>query len=227
LFNFGEILKSWSDKLTGSSQAIFVTIINFFGGFLSFLVIFFLALFFNIQEKGVKKFIYYLTPENQRDYVLELFDKIQLKMSGWLWGRILIAFIVGGLVSLGLYLLGIKYSLTLGVLAGVLNFLPYLGSIIAAIPAVLLALIESPILALAVVALYFFINSIVETFFLSPLLLKRIVGLNPAVLILVVLIGAKLAGILGVVLAVPLTAIISILVEEYISRSKLAKKEIF
>jgi len=220
LINLGELLKNLSDHLARSSQALFGTIINIFGGFISFLTIFFVALFLNIQEKGVKKFIYYLTPDEHRVYVLTLFDRIQQKISSWLWSRILIAFIVGGLVFLGLYLLGIKYALTLGVLAGLLNFIPYLGSIIAAIPAILLALIESPFLALAVVALYLFINSVIETFFLSPLLMGKITGLNPVLLILVVLIGAKLAGILGIILAVPTAVIISVLIEEYIRNKK-------
>ena len=218
--NLEEMLKNLSDRLTNSSQALFGTIIDIFGGFVSFLIIFFMALFLNIQEKGVKKFIYYLTPDEHRVYVLTLFDRIQQKMSGWLWARILISFIVAGLVFLGLYLLGIKYALTLGVLAGLLNFIPYLGSVIAAIPAILLALIESPLLALAVVALYFFINSVVETFFLSPLLMGKITGLNPVLLILVVLVGAKLAGILGLILAVPTAVIISVLIEEYIRNKK-------
>lgn len=220
MINLGEILKNLSERLASSGQALFGTIIDIFGGFISFLIIFFMALFLNIQEKGVKKFIYYLTPDEHRVYVLTLFDRIQQKMSGWLWARILISFVVAGLTFLGLYLLGIKYALTLGVLAGLLNFIPYLGSVIAAIPAILLALIESPLLALAVVALYFFINSVVETFFLSPLLMGKITGLNPVLLILVVLVGAKLAGILGLILAVPTAVIISVLIEEYIRNKK-------
>lgn len=216
LLNVQAILKNLADRLSDSSQAIFGTVINIFGGLVSFFIILFVALFFNIQEKGVKKFIYYLTPDEHRTYILFLFDRIQQKMNGWLWSRVLIALIIAVLVFAGLYFLGVKYALTLGVLAGFLNFIPYFGSVAAAVPAVLLALMESPLLALFVIAFYVFINSVLEAFFLTPLLMKKMIGLNPALLILVVLIGAKLAGILGMILAVPATLIISILVEEYI-----------
>ncbi|MBI4709198.1 MAG: AI-2E family transporter [Candidatus Portnoybacteria bacterium] len=223
--DFSGLLKDLPGQLAGGVQPVLTVISNIFGGFVSFIVIFFLALFFNIQENGVKKFIYYLTPNKNREYILELFGKIQQKMSAWLWGKILIAFSLAILTSAGLYFMGIKYALTLGVLAGLLNFIPYIGVIIAAIPAIFLGLVESPLMALIVAAFYTFLNAVVESFFLTPLLMRKVTGLNAGLLILVVLIGAKLAGVLGIILAIPTAVIVSVLIDEYIRGKQVVGKE--
>lgn len=227
LFNLKDLFNQLADRLTASAETVFGTLVAFFGGVISFLTVLVVAIFLNVQEKGVRKFVFYLTPEKHQDYVLHLFDRIQQKVGGWLWGKIILAIIIGVLVSGGLSLLGIRYALLLGFLAALLNFIPVIGAIVSAVPAVLLGLTQSPILGLAVVLLYLFINIILENFFLVPLLMKKAVDLNPALIILVALIGAKIAGIAGVILAIPAAAIIAVLIGEYIQkRSKKGRIDI-
>lgn len=227
LIDFKSIFDQLSNSLAESAGAIVGTLITFFGGLVSFFTIVAAAIFFNVQENGVKKFVFYLTPIEHQAYILNLFDKIQRKVGNWLWGKLGVAISVGILTSLGLYLLGIKYALLLGFLTMVLNFIPLLGAIVAAIPAVLLALTQSSTLALLVVFLFVFINGFLEQFFLVPLFMKKAVDLNPALILLVVLVGGKLAGILGVILAIPVAAIAAVLIEDYIQRkTKLSGTEI-
>ncbi|MBI4812749.1 AI-2E family transporter [Candidatus Falkowbacteria bacterium] len=227
LIDFKSIFDQLSNSLTESAGAVMGTLITFFGGLISFFTIIVAAIFFNIQENGVKKFIFYLTPIEHQPYVLNLFDKIQRKVGNWLWGKVGVAIGVGVLTSLGLYLLGIKYALLLGSLTMILNFIPFVGAIIAAVPAVLLALTQSLALALLVVFLFMFINGFLEPFILVPLFMKKAVDLNPALILLVVLVGGKLAGILGVVFAIPVAAIAAVLIEDYIQRkTKLSGAEI-
>jgi predicted PurR-regulated permease PerM len=218
LIDFKSIFDQLSNSLTESAGAVMGTLVTFFGGLISFFTIIAAAIFFNVQENGVKKFIFYLTPIEHQPYVLNLFDKIQRKVGNWLWGKLGVAVGVGVLTSLGLYLLGLRYALLLGFLTLLLNFIPLIGAIIAAIPAILLALAQSSTLALLVVFLYVFINGFLEHFFLVPLFMKKAMDLNPALILLVVLVGGKLAGVLGVILAIPVAAIAAVLIEDYIQR---------
>jgi len=210
------VVVQFAESLTASADAFFGTIVAFFGGIISFLTILVVAIFLNIQENGVKKFVFYLAPKKSREYVLSLFEKIQKKVGNWFWGKVALAFITGVLVFIGLYFLHIKYALLLGFLAALLNFIPVIGAVISAVPAVLIALASSPLLALGVILLYVFINAILENFVLMPLLMKKAVDLNPALIILVLILGSELAGVLGVILAIPAAAIVSVLIEEYI-----------
>jgi len=114
-------------------------------------------------------------------------------------------FIIGCLTFIGLYFLGVPYVLVLALIAGLFEIIPYVGPIIAAIPAVILAFLISPFLALLVVALYVVIQQL-ENYVIVPQVMKKAVGLNPIVIIVVMLIGAKLAGVLGLILSVPLAA---------------------
>jgi predicted PurR-regulated permease PerM len=227
IIDLRDLFDQLAEKMTASATTVFGTLVSFFGGFISFLTVLIAAVFLNVQERGVKKFVFYLTPEKHQNYVLRLFDRIQKKVGAWLWGRILIAVILAILVAVGLYFLKIKYALLLGFLAALLGFIPFLGPIAASIPAILIALAQSPLLAVFVLLWYLFVYSIFENFFLIPLLMKKAVDLNPALIILVVLLGSKIAGILGIILAIPAAAIVSVLIDEYIQlKSKRASLEV-
>lgn len=215
--NLKEILKGLADQLaTGAgAQTILASISGIFGNLLTFLIIVVIAMFLNIQEKGVKRSIFYFIPARVDSQAVVLFDRIQKKVGGWLWGRILSCIFVGILIFLGLLILGIDYALTLGILAALLNIIPFVGPVIAAVPAIFFALLKSPFLALAVALLYFIVNSFLESFVLSPIVMQKVIHLNPAVIILAALVGAKLGGLLGLILGIPTAAIISIFLQEY------------
>ncbi len=216
--NIKEIISQLPERLMASAQTITGTLIAIFGGLISFFAIIVVAIFFNAQEKGVKKFIIYLTPHKHQPYVFSIFDKIQHKVGNWLWGRIIMNLIMGIMVSIGLFLLGIKYAVLLGVLAFLLDFIPAIGPTIASIPAILLGLSVSPVQGLLVALLYIFIYSLFENFVLIPIFMKKAVDLNPALILIVVLLGGKIAGILGALLAIPVAAIVAVLLDDYIQR---------
>jgi len=119
-----------------------------------------------------------------------------------------LAVIIGILTYIGLFFLGVKYALVLALVAGILELIPYIGPILAAVPAVILSFFQAPFLSLLVLILYIVIQQL-ENQIIGPQVMKRTVGLNPIVIIIVILIGAKLAGILGIILAVPVTAAIA------------------
>jgi len=116
--------------------------------------------------------------------------------------------IVGLLVFIGLSVLGIKYALVLAVIAALFEIVPFIGPILAASPAVILAFFQSSFLALLVIILYIVVQQL-QNYLIVPQVMKRTVGLNPVVIIIVLLVGGKLAGLLGIVLAVPAAAAIA------------------
>ena len=206
--NLGNLLGQLSGKLSGAASSIFATTVSIFGGLFSALIILVISFYLAVQEKGIKKFLMSITPAEHQLYVSDLVGRIQAKMGGWLRGQLFLAVIIGVLTYIGLFFLGVKYALVLALVAGILELIPYIGPILAAIPAVILAFFQSPFLALLVLILYIVIQQL-ENNVISPQVMKKAVGLNPIVTIIVMLIGAKLAGILGIILAVPITAAIA------------------
>ncbi len=139
--------------------------------------------------------------------VLELIKSIEKRLGAWLRGEIFLMFLIGLLVYIGLSFLRIDFALPLAILAGILEIVPTIGPVISGIPAVLVALATSPFLALTVVALYFIIQQ-VENTIVVPWVMKRSVGLPPLVTILALLVGGRLAGLTGAVLAVPMVLVL-------------------
>jgi len=219
-----DLFSQLADKLTASADAVWGTLASFFGGVLSFFTVLIAAIFLNVQEKGVKKLIFYLSPEKHQEYTLNLFDKIQQKVGSWLWGRIVLSIFLGFLVGIGLAFLKIKFALLLGCLAVLLSFIPMVGPTIAAVPAILIGLGQSAFMGLMVGILYVVIFTIIENFILIPVLMKKAVDLNPALIILVILIGAKVAGVGGAILAIPAAAVIAVLIDEYIQKRSTGNK---
>ncbi len=123
-------------------------------------------------------------------------------------GQLFLGVIVGVLVYIGLSLLGIRFALLLAIIAGILELVPYIGPVLSAIPAVILAFFQAPILALWILILYIVVQQL-ENYLLVPVIMKKVVGLNPVVVIIALLIGGKLLGILGIILAVPAAAVLA------------------
>jgi predicted PurR-regulated permease PerM len=210
-------LRTFAESVGASSQAVMATIARIFGGLLSFAVIFFLSLFLNIQKEGVRGFLM-LLPLSKREESLRLFDKIQIRLGGWFWGKLLSSLLVGAITLIGLLIIGIPYAVILSLLAVLFNFIPYAGPILSSIPAIAIGLSQSLLIGVAVAALYFLVNGILENFIFGPLLMKKVINLNPAMLVLAVVIGAQLGGILGIVIAIPAAAIVHLFLEEFYFR---------
>lgn len=226
-FDVSPYLKSVSDTLAGSSGAFFSAVFKTVGSFTSFLAIFFVALFLTLQKGGLRSFLEPFLTDQYRQPVMHFFNNMQDRVSSWLWGKTLSSLIVGLITYIGLLLIGIPYALTLGVFAVFLNYIPFIGPVIAAIPAVVLGLTGFGLpTAAVVILLYFLINGILETFVLSPLLMKRAVEINPAFLILSAMSGAYIGGVLGIIIAIPVSAIIYLAMTEYlIFRDRALQKE--
>lgn len=146
--------------------------------------------------------------------------QIEEKLGAWLRGQLFLSLIIGLLSYIGLTILNIPYALPLAVIAGVMEVVPVIGPIISAIPPIIIALTISPVLGLAVAAMYFIIQQ-AENHLIVPQVMKRAVGLNPLVVILAIAIGSRLLGIAGALLAVPIVVVLQIIITEIIEERKI------
>jgi predicted PurR-regulated permease PerM len=153
-----------------------------------------------------------LVPQQKRARAREVLQEMGDNLSSWLLGKAVSMLIVGVTTAIGLSLLGVPLALILGVIAGLLDFIPYLGPIMAGIPAVLLALSISPDLALYALLLFAAINML-EGYVLQPMIEAKAIELPPALVIVMQLIFGTLFGFAGVALATPLAAVLSVLVK--------------
>ncbi len=214
---FQDYILSLTDLLKSAAGSFVKTASYFFGGATSAFSILIISFYLSVQKNGVEHFIKAVFPKSYEDYILNLWMRSQKKMGQWLQGQIILCLAVGILTYIGLRLLGIQFAFVLAVIAGLLEIIPIIGPVISAIPAVMLGILQNPILGLWIVLLYIIVQQ-AENHFLVPNIMAKAVGLNPILIIISLLIGTKLFGILGLILAVPMAAIIVEAINDYLKK---------
>lgn len=204
--------------LTASAGGFLATTKTIFGNVIAVFLVFVVSFYLVINRNGLVAFIRSLTPTEHQAYVIGLVERAQRKVARWAGAQIILGVIVGVLVYLGLWALGVRYALTLALLAGFLELIPVIGPIIAAIPAALVGFTqpETPLVTGFLVVLLYLVIQQVENHALVPLIMRKAVGLNPLITIVAVLVGAKVAGFLGILLAVPVATILAVFLADLI-----------
>jgi predicted PurR-regulated permease PerM len=154
-----------------------------------------------------------LFPPHRRERVEEILMLIRERVSGWIIGQMAAMVLVATLTWIGLSALGIEYAFTFAVITGALEIVPFFGPILSAVPPTLVAFADSPTKALVVIVIYVAIHQI-EAHVISPMVMARSVQLHPAMVILAVLAMGDLLGFAGVILAVPIAAVVTVLLDE-------------
>lgn len=196
-----------SEKLEMFSSGIVNTTVNIFGGIVSGILVLVISFYLAVQEEGIKTFFRSIIPAEHQLYVFHLWSRVEFKMGRWFRGQLTLGLIVGTLVFIGLSILQIKYSLILAIIAALLELIPYIGPVIAAVPAVIIGLSQSLVTGLWVILTYWIIQQS-ENHILVPKIMQRAVSLNPIIIIVSMLVGVKLGGIIGIIIAVPIAAIL-------------------
>lgn len=210
-------LDSLSSNLPGAITDIFSTIFSFFGGIISFFLVLVITFYFTVEEEGLKSFIKAVSPSKIQPYLHQLMFRIQRKMGLWLRGQLILSLIIFALVFIGLSILGVQYALLLALIAGIMEIIPFLGPTLAAIPAVFFGFLQSPLTGILVIALYIVIQQL-ENHIVVPKVMSKSVGLNPLVVIVVILVGAKLGGIVGALLSVPVATGLSVFLGDFFEK---------
>lgn len=149
----------------------------------------------------------------------QFLDKLEIQLGAWVRGELALMLIIAVFTYIGLRILGINFALPLALLAGILEIVPNIGPIVAAVPAIIIGFTISPIMGGAVAALYFLIQQL-ENSVIVPKVMERSVGLSPLIVLLAIGIGLEFGGIMGAVLAVPAVLIIRVTYREFLGELK-------
>lgn len=161
-----------------------------------------ISFYLTIEKNGPERFLRIILPEAYESSILKLFNRFKRKMRIWLLAQLGLSLVVGIVVSLGLWLLGVRYALTLGLLAAVFEIVPVIGPILSGAAALLIALSESLTLALYVLILFVIVQQL-ENNVLIPLIMGKTMRVHPVMVLIALLAGGQAAGLIGIVLAVP------------------------
>ena len=215
-YNLEQNVSNFTASLSQAGSSVFSGTITFIGGIFEFVIILSIAFYLSVQEAGSKKFFASLFPKEHQEYATSLIDRVQYKMGRWLQGQLFLMFLVFALDYTGLLLIKAPYALVLALIAGLLEIVPYIGPVISAIIATLISFLHGPVTGLLVFGLFILVQQL-EGYVLTPLIMKKAVGLNPVVVILALLIGAKLGGMMGVLVAVPVATVLGDIVNDLTS----------
>lgn len=210
-----------SENSKQKAQAVVQTLFKSTFGVLGDLyVILFVGIFFTVSPNVYKNGIVSLVPSAGQKKAEAVLQKLGDNLKKWLKGKLFAMLIVFALTAIGLAIMGVPMWLALAIIAGILNFIPNFGPLLAMIPAVLVGLMQGPSTALWVAVLYITVQ-VAESNFITPTLQQRLINIPPAMIIIAQLLIAPLTGGWGLVLATPLLVIVTVLVKElYIAKQK-------
>lgn len=211
------------DQLGTLSLNIFKLTVGIFGNFVAIFTLIFVSFYLLLERKKLDEYLLKLFgPENKKSAV-RIFTRIERRLGEWVRAQVTLMIIVGIMSFFGLRLLGIDFALPLALLAGILEIVPNIGPALSAIPAILIGLMISPLMGLAVAALYFLVQQ-VENHLIVPQVMKREVGVNPLITILALVGGFKVGGGLGALLAIPFVILVETLIKEFFTSKTFLNK---
>ncbi len=175
-------------------------------------VIFF-TFYFMLEEELLGNFLKKFLEDGRAMRISKVVQKAEIRMGQWMRGELILMSVIGITTYIGLSFLGIRFALPLAFLAGLLEIVPIIGPIVSAVPAFLVAMTMSPFLGGAVIVLYIIIQQ-AENNILVPYVMNKAVGIHPITTLIALSIGAKLGGLLGIILAVPFALIVETVLAE-------------
>lgn len=222
-FGLAEPLREWVQSL-GSGDGVLTRVggivASIGGGLADLLLVLVGGIYLAAQPRLYRSGLIKLVPERGRSLAAQAFDDSGRALRLWLLGRLVSMTLVGLLTWIGLWLIGVPAALTLGLVSAILEFVPFLGPIIASVPAILLAFALSPEAALWTAGLYLLVQQL-EGNLIEPMVQQRAVSLPPALLVFALVSGGLLFGMAGILLAAPLTVVLFVTVKRLYVREAL------
>lgn len=210
-------IKQVEVALTNSVGQVIDGILGVFAHLFNILMVPVLA-FFMLNDEGrtVKKFLA-MIPEPWRVKILQLWAELDAQLIKYLKGYLILSFTVGALTSIGFFLIGLEFPFLLGLIVGIFDIIPYFGPVIGAIPAIAVGILESKSKAVSALIVILVIQQL-ESNILSPKIIGSSVGLHPLLVIFFLLLGNKVYGVIGMLLAVPMAITLRVLWRHVILR---------
>ncbi|MBI4999809.1 AI-2E family transporter [Candidatus Gottesmanbacteria bacterium] len=208
-----------TQQLTPVGGNILRVTLGFFSNVVTLVTFLVFTFYLLLERKHLEETFKTLLGEETGERIIKITWKIEERLGAWVRGQVTLMFLIGLACFIGLTALGVDYALPLALTAGILEIIPIAGPILGGIPAVLVALVTSPVLALAVAALYFIIQQL-ENNLIVPTVMRKATGLPPIITLLSLMIGGKLAGIFGAFLAVPTVVVLQTILQEVTTSKK-------
>lgn len=220
---FGDALHQLGESMSSIAQGSLIFATQLAGSVLSFLVemmiVLVFAFFIQIEREHIRSWFSGFFPARYRNYMDNKADAMHHKLARWARGQLILGLAIGTLVYIALLILGMPYALTLAVLAAFTEFIPYMGPLIGAVPAILIAATQGGFLWALIVAGVYYIIQWCENNLLVPLIMKRAVGLSPIAILFAMLVAVSfpqfIHPVLGILLAVPGTTILALFIEDW------------
>lgn len=185
---------------------------SFFGNILSILTVAIFAFYLLLVRDRFDENLEFLFGKDKTKGVVNIINILETKLGGWARGQFTLMFLIGLLSYLGFMILGIPYALPLAMLAGIFEIIPYLGPVIASIPAIILGFSISPFLGFAAIGLAVLIQQL-ENYVFVPKIMEKSTGVSPIITLISLAVGFRLAGIVGMIISIPIVIIIQTLVQ--------------
>jgi predicted PurR-regulated permease PerM len=218
--NINVDLNAFSQQIAPLSQNLLMLTVSIFSNIITIVTVLVFTFYLLLERKHTESLLASFMADNLAKRVSSVLGKIESRMGAWVQGQLFLMFIIGIMSYVGLWILKIDFVLPLAILAGLLEIVPTIGPIISAIPAVIIGFSISPVTALLVAILFFIIHQSENTF-IVPFVMKKSVGLPPILTIIALMIGGKLAGIAGAVLAVPVVLVVQEILHEVFSKDSI------
>ena len=206
-----------ANQIAPISENIVKVTVGIFANIVTTLTVLVFTFYFLLEHHNSEQVLKNFLGDTMAKQVLVVIREIEQRLGAWVSGEFLLMAIIGVMTYIGLTILKVEFALPLAILAGLLEIVPTIGPILSAVPAVLVALATSPMLALFVVALFFLVQQF-ENNLIVPLVMKKSLGLSPLVTILSLMIGGRLAGFVGAVLAVPILLVLQVLLRTFMTQ---------
>jgi len=202
-----DFLTTYQGSLFQDAGRFLSILFNLGGGIISVITVFLISFYLLIKKDGVADFIKFVLPARIEEPILKIWYRSKLRLGKWLRFQILLSGFIGIMVLAATLILGVKYAFILAIFAALCELAPVVGPILAGIVATVVALTQSVPLAIWT-ALVFILIQRLENDVLIPLTMKKAIGFNPVIVIVGLLIGAKLGGVIGILIALPTIIVI-------------------
>ena len=203
-----------SQQIAPLGQNLVKLSLGIFSNVIALFTIIVITFYLLLERKNLNSYLTFLLGERAGNNVVMVIHKVEERLGAWVRGQLTLIFAIGILTYIGLLILGIPYALPLAILAAMLEIVPNIGPVLSAIPAVIVAFAVSSLHPLFAIVMYIIIQQL-ENQVIVPVVMRRMVGLPPLVTIVAILIGAKLTGVRGAIMAVPVVVTFEAIFTEY------------
>lgn len=217
--SFEKFIKTMQDQLLGISSSVFSAIGAIFGGLFATITILTIALFLSIEESGLERVVAALSPKKYEAVVMSILARSQKKVAGWFGSKILSSIFIGFLTFLICYVLNIDYAISFALFAGVFNLIPIIGPIVSGVIIGMIVLAASWLKAAFFLGAFTLIQQI-EGNILTPVLTRKFIGLPPVLVLVALLVGGRLWGFMGALLAIPMAGIFFEFIRDFLKKKK-------